>query len=399
MSAYNLRKRKQPPESERNCYAENKCNTIVIERKHLNLADDILVDVFKLVKYSQLAKCSLACAKLNYLIRANHQHLSRFRVSDISFVNVDHIPRNRIRGDAGDLVLKEFGRSIFYKEFAKWRRVCGYEQKGPLHNRAISQHSRERSIFKMSVLPSHLSYYEYDDQAKSVFLADIKSAVINTRTWPLYLHFFRLLTHTHVYFDKVSIVHIDFPVWQILTAEMVPGQKIRCGRLEVFDMNDTLHFSWIKDHFRCDEISLRNEMFDGNEAEIPADFIFGGAQCAKCLEVNLYYYNDIAVVSKIVEDFQHCREVPIDMLPVVVFNFRQHIKIDHPDNISFNSSQPPVQEQYERNGEWSSRCYEYENLYNSEAKLGICLKFLTFLNAQLLYCAEVKPLFIAPVKM
>lgn len=145
------------------------------------------------------------------------------------------------------------------------------------------------------------SYYEYDDLSKAIFLADIKSAVINTRTWPLYLHFFRLLTHSHVYFDKISIVHIDFPVWQILTAEMAPSQQIRCGRLEVFDMNDALHFSWIKAHFRCDEISLRNEMFDENEAKIPTDFIFGGGQCAKCLEVNFYYYNDIAVVIKIVE--------------------------------------------------------------------------------------------------
>ncbi|KAI1713312.1 hypothetical protein Ddc_11965 [Ditylenchus destructor] len=76
--------RKQPPESERNCYAENKCNIIVIKRKHLNLADDIL----------------------------------------------DHISRNRIRGDAGDLVLKEFGRQFSTKNLRNGDAFAAMSKKG-----------------------------------------------------------------------------------------------------------------------------------------------------------------------------------------------------------------------------------------------------------------------------
>ncbi|KAI1706668.1 hypothetical protein DdX_12878 [Ditylenchus destructor] len=385
MSSYKFRKRKEAPACVLSSSKITRKKASVTPKKTpVYLTDDILVDVFKHLNYSKVAECNLSCAWIAEVIRKYRSSLPRFRVSEIS---LDYIPP--IRGDVlynGQLMLRELGQPILHKGFNKWTDKYGYERKSPFHNQLISQYAWKNASVTMRVLQAQFSGKDYDKwyyflqynffrrcyesryancPNSLLFCANIKSVAFNTMNWPLYLHFFNLLTQPGSYFEKISLVHVDFPTWQLLTQDMKPSQRIQCRSLHLFDIADPLQFSWIESHFHCDKLHFSLKMLDAGDADFPLDFIFNGTGCTKSLCVE--YYRDISIVSKIVKTFQQLSYVSTKM-PSMEFKLKEYSPVVDRD-FETNFAQFLVKKQQECN------IYQFPNSNNPEKKLRVSVKF------------------------
>ncbi|KAI1707279.1 hypothetical protein Ddc_14936 [Ditylenchus destructor] len=385
MSSYNFRKRKEASASVRSpTKIKRKNASLSSKRTPMYFTDDILVDIFKHLNYGKLAECNLSCAWIAGVIRKYRCSLPRVRVCEIS---LDYIPT--IRDDAlynGKLMLRELGEPILDKGFNEWIGKYGYERKSPIHNQLISQYALKNASVTMRVLQEQFSDRDYNKwyhhlqfnfyrrcyesryancPNSLLFCANIKSVAFNTMNWPLYQHFFNLLTRPGSYFEKISLVHVDFPTWQLFTQDMKLSQRIQCRNLHLFDIADPLQFAWIETHFLCEKLQFSLKLLNAGDAECPLDFIFNGTGCTKTLCVE--YYRDISIIYKIVETFQQLGDIPTK-LPSMQFKIKEHSPIvDRDFERSFN--QFLVEKQQECN------IYEFPNTNNAEKKLRVSLKF------------------------
>ncbi|KAI1702040.1 hypothetical protein DdX_15723 [Ditylenchus destructor] len=250
-----------------------------------------MVEAFKYLNYSQLAKNSFVSKSFWDLIRTNRCRLALLYVNHISMGSCVSVERT---------VIEIFGQKLSPEAYNEWAIGNNYSKQIPMEGQVARMQSTEnewrRTIydFRAGALYKDPKYGRGND----ISTAFSAKAELNHENWPLFQHFVRLLMDPFIYIHCMGWVP-EKEVLSLLSEAICPDRsRLHCEQL-VFNHRGNVEnpMSWIKDHVLCTEFLYIDAYCPENcDAEL-LDFFMTGANCAS--EIIVKHYD----LSKVLVDF------------------------------------------------------------------------------------------------
>ncbi|KAI1703672.1 hypothetical protein Ddc_16459 [Ditylenchus destructor] len=276
------------------------------------LDNDTTVEVFKYLKYCGLAKTSLVSKRFCDLICTHRHKLARVYVDSIVMsedhvtvdnVTVDNVTEDNVTEDnlTDNLTdIKIFDQALSVEEYNEWVIRNGYSKQVPPETQ-ISRMQSTQNERKAYRLYANVDYY-YKDPGPScnptkVFDASVE---LSHENWPVFQHFFRLLTDPFVY-----IRYLGLPT-QSDALNLLAGINPDYGRIQCQSLNVSLkdniqnHISWIKGHVRCYNFRIMGPINSNFDEEF-LDLFMTGANCTSC--IHLEFYETVKLITRFVQNF------------------------------------------------------------------------------------------------
>ncbi|KAI1703435.1 hypothetical protein Ddc_16543 [Ditylenchus destructor] len=244
------------------------------------LDNGTMVQVFKYLKYSGLAKTSLVSKRFCNLIRT-HRHT-------LALLDVKSINMREHTDFRSPTLIKIFDKVLSAEAYNEWVIHNGYSKLIPFKVRVVGE-----QVFQLSAHADYKDSKPLEREAAflclkelQLFFANIE--LIDHKDWPVFQHFFRLLTDPFVY-----IRHIGLPTQNnslnLLASAIKPDYgRLRCHLLTVSLEDNMQNFmSWIKGHVQCFKIDIINSSGLNHDDEF-VDFFMTGGNCTSEVEVNFY---------------------------------------------------------------------------------------------------------------
>ncbi|KAI1696058.1 hypothetical protein DdX_19257 [Ditylenchus destructor] len=205
-----------------------------------------MVEAFKYLNYTQLAKKSLVSKRFCNLIRNNRKYLARLYVDRISMDSFQPVP----------VAIKVFNKELSTEAYNEWVICNNYSKQVPLDDQLASMQSRrvtggyaKFSGYQLSAVAYYTdpNHREWNDRT-SVFSAQ---AELNQQNWPVFEHFVRLATDPFIYIDSMNLTPQN-DVLNLLAGAINSERRLQCNELSFYlNGNSQKSFTWAKNHVRC----------------------------------------------------------------------------------------------------------------------------------------------------
>ncbi|KAI1692235.1 hypothetical protein DdX_21368 [Ditylenchus destructor] len=253
-----------------------------------------MVEAFKFLKYCQLGKNSLVTKRFWNLIRS-HRH-------KLALLDVYSITMERRFDNRAPAVIEMFDKELSPEKYNEWVVRNGYSKQIPLECQIAEYESSEywRYIYGFSAYADQ-NTTNCHETATTVFYARVE---FKDDTWPLCQHFVRLIMDPFIYIRSLSLDSLR-DILSLLTEAMNPDRdRLQCEHLSIHINDDTQKFIvWIKDHMRCDEVSVNRHMNMYCDEEL-LDFFLSGAACTPAIHVTYHVlYDHSKIIVNLVQKF------------------------------------------------------------------------------------------------
>ncbi|KAI1702482.1 hypothetical protein Ddc_17047 [Ditylenchus destructor] len=250
----------------------------------VNLDNDTTVEVFKYLKYCGLAKTSLVSKRVCDLIRTHRHTLALLDIFSIDMhecTDIDHNPTG----------IKIFDKMLSAEAYNDWVIRNGYSKQIPLKTQIAGMQSTgyERKVYR---LRAYACYKDSAFEKKSSSLGELQKFIatveLSNDNWPVFQHFFALLTDPFVYIRLLRLPYQN-DAFHLLAGAFNPDcSRIQCHLLMVI-LKDNMQnrISWIKGHVRCYQFYIDNRSGSNHDDEF-VDFFMTGANCISEISLNLY---------------------------------------------------------------------------------------------------------------
>ncbi|KAI1698253.1 hypothetical protein DdX_18021 [Ditylenchus destructor] len=235
-----------------------------------------MVEAFKFLNYYQLATNCFVSKRFWNLIRTHRHklvllHVNIFMDSYVAYKD--------------PAVIKMFNKKLSAEEYKKWIICNGYSQQISLEGQIAWKESSENytDIYQF-IANVYQDPSLCHDIATAVFYARVK---LKNETWPVFQHFYRLLTDPFIYIRHLSLYSPK--VLSSLTGALDPvPNRLPCKQLNIEFNGDSQKFIvWIKDHVHCDAFAIYgNSDLDCDEELL--DLFLTGASCTSLIRVRNY---------------------------------------------------------------------------------------------------------------
>ncbi|KAI1702216.1 hypothetical protein DdX_15632 [Ditylenchus destructor] len=241
-----------------------------------------MVEAFKYLNYSQLAKKSLVSKRFRNLIQTHRHQLALLYVKWISMHSSQIEPAT----------IKIFGIKISSEAYNEWVIRNNYSKQAPLEVQIAGTQSTQ-NIPNGYWLIAH-AYYNDPNRciSTSVFYAHVN---LSHENWPLFQHFVRLVTDPFIYIDSAQLAYQN-DILNLLSETINSDRdRLQCKEL-YFDLNADSHsfknfnaniqkfITWAKDSVRCNQFSLHCKA-DFNHDEAFFDLFLTGAHCTRSIKI------------------------------------------------------------------------------------------------------------------
>ncbi|KAI1701573.1 hypothetical protein Ddc_17560 [Ditylenchus destructor] len=257
----------------------------------VTLDNDTTVEVFKYLKYCGLAKTSLVSKRFGDLISTHRHTLALLDVHSIDMTEDTRCPT----------AIQIFDKTLTPNEYKEWVSRNGYSKQIPIEGQSEGMQSTqyERKVYRLS------AYADYKDSKPSYFPTKVfdASVELDHENWPVFQHFFRLLTDPFVHICSIRLPQ-QSDALNLLGGAINPNYGcLQCCRLD-FSFNDDMQdsISWIKGHVRCDQfcIKTRSDYLPSND-EVFFDLFMTGANFTSEIELN--FYENCNLIARFVQKF------------------------------------------------------------------------------------------------
>ncbi|KAI1703192.1 hypothetical protein Ddc_16663 [Ditylenchus destructor] len=279
---------KQDAKLENEAQHESKVNKGQLDGKVSNIAtldNGTMIEVFKFLKYCQLANNSRVSKRFSDLIRTHRYSLARLYVATIDIET----------SKSDNHYVKIFDQPLSPKAYNEWV-VCNQYSKQIPFQVAEKQSSENCNVYLLLALGNYKESKRLSDSRQLCACTEL-----NHESWPLFQHFVRLLTDPFIYIHIVTLRQQD--VLMLLAEAMYSDQnRLQCDLLQVWEGNNMQKFiTWVKDHVVCNTFRSYN-VFNGvhsrsNYDEEILDFVMTGANSTR--EFDVCFYD----LSKVLIDF------------------------------------------------------------------------------------------------
>ncbi|KAI1697613.1 hypothetical protein Ddc_19605 [Ditylenchus destructor] len=273
-----------------------------------------MVEAFKYLNYSQLAKNGLVSKRFCNLIRTHRNYLALLHVDFITMGDSDAIV---------SAVIKIFNKELTPDDYNEWIVRNGYSKQVSLEGGIAEKESTQNvpSCYHLGAYAYYKGLVHRDEfvDRTTVFSAQVE---LNDENWPVFQHFVRLATDPFIYIECVQLTYQNDVLNLLTRAINSDRNRLQCKELEFFlDGNSQIFMNWIKDHVRCNECRIYN-FGDLNHDEEFLDFIVTGVHCTSSIVVR--FYKLTKVVANFVQKF-------VDLKNCDEYKFVQSIKSDAKD--------------------------------------------------------------------
>ncbi|KAI1702559.1 hypothetical protein Ddc_17013 [Ditylenchus destructor] len=238
------------------------------------LDNGTLVESFKFLNYSQLAKNSFVSTKFWNLIRNNRHRLELLRVD---VIQMRMCPAN-------DASIKVFKKQLSPEEYNEWVILNQHSKQIPLEvqDAEIPSTQHDSKMYELTAKGpykeqnlrqwdgSELNYRQWRDSLDTtVFHARTK---LDHENWPLFQHFVRLLTDPFIFIRFVGLVNQTEVLNLLASAINTDRNCLRCETLVFYLEGDDQKFiGWIKKHVVCKKIGICNKRDSNNNVDDDSD--------------------------------------------------------------------------------------------------------------------------------
>ncbi|KAI1731281.1 hypothetical protein Ddc_00087 [Ditylenchus destructor] len=246
--------------------------------KFSTMDNGTMVEAFKYLDYSQLAKRSLISKGYRDLIRTHRHSLPRHEVFWMKMEPVEQV----------ETYVQMFHEELSAETYDEWVIRNQYSKQIPLESQIVGEESTQldRCFYELQ------AWVDPPDP-NTRFLSAY--AELNHDNWPLFQHFVRLLSDPFVYF-RLLVLDSQNDVLKLLTGVINPDR----GRLQCEEIQSQLHvnipkfINWAKDHIRCLRFSI-DLVTDSDLDQELLNFFVTGARCTSAVIVQLYNMYDVVV--------------------------------------------------------------------------------------------------------
>ncbi|KAI1701574.1 hypothetical protein Ddc_17561 [Ditylenchus destructor] len=253
------------------------------------LDNDTIVEAFKYLNYCRLAKTSLVSKRFCDLIRTYRHKLARIYVDVIC-----------MREDNSDPTgIKIFDKTLSPEEYNNWVIHNGYSKQIPAETQIAGMQSTQNKR-KIYSLWAGVNYYDKAPESSFKLIFDARIE-LNHENWPVFQHFFRLLTDPFSFIRSMGLpLENDASNFLAGTINLDYG-RLKCHTMTVsLEDNEQYSIDWIKGHVRCDRFCIYNYSHSNYDEEL-LDFFMTGANCTSKIEVN--FYGPCKVIADFVQKF------------------------------------------------------------------------------------------------
>ncbi|KAI1694712.1 hypothetical protein Ddc_21874 [Ditylenchus destructor] len=237
-----------------------------------------MVEALKYLNYCQLAKNSLVSKRFRNLIQTHRHKLALLYVNHIAMNSFHPAPFSRI---------SVFGNELSREAYNEWVIRNKYSKQAPIESRMAA--------FACYQDPSHR---EWDD-ITTVFSATVE---LNHENWPVFQHFVRLVTDPFIYIRCLCLIYQNDVLNELAGAINSDHDHLQCEQLNFdFKGNSQKSITWIKNHARCNNLSIYSEG-DLNQNEAFLDFLVTGANCTS--SIHIFDRDLLKVVTDFVQKFK-----------------------------------------------------------------------------------------------
>ncbi|KAI1699636.1 hypothetical protein Ddc_18472 [Ditylenchus destructor] len=299
------------PNTPKNLSDNRITNTVILD-------NDTTVEVFKYLDYCRLAKtslvskrfCDLICTHRHSLTLLNVDYIGIHETTDTNHWHptgikiFDNVLSRYFRSSRGTIEI--FDKVLSSHEYNKWVIRNRYSKQIPLEIKIAGTQSTqdERKVYRFS------AYADYKDstpsfEKKSFSLREFQKFFGNIElcheNWPMFQHFFSLLTDQFVYIRHIELISQNDAL-NLLTGAISPDYgRLQCHTLTVSLEDNMQNFiSWIKGHVRCYKIDIINSSGLYHDDEF-VDFFMTGGNCTSEIEVN--FYDPCKAIDNMVQKF------------------------------------------------------------------------------------------------
>ncbi|KAI1706242.1 hypothetical protein Ddc_15386 [Ditylenchus destructor] len=243
--------------------------------------NETIVEAFKFLNYSQLAKNSFVSKRFWNVIRTHRHKLARLYVERIS-MNKRYYDNSfdpeRIK--IFNIRLPSINGS---EEYNKWVIRNNYSKQIPLEGQDAEKESTQ---------DEHCASYELcaiatDQKSLSTSTVLFARIQLSHESWPLYQHFVRLLADPFIYICDMELCYQN-AVLHLMAGAVNLNFRLQCKKL-YFNLNGNSHkfITWAKDHVNCNQFYISGET-NLNQYEAFLDFFLTGEHCTPSIVVSDY---------------------------------------------------------------------------------------------------------------
>ncbi|KAI1703673.1 hypothetical protein Ddc_16460 [Ditylenchus destructor] len=193
-----------------------------------------------------------------------------------------------------------FDKTLSAEEYNKWVIRNGYSKQIPPETQIAGKQGTGygRKVYDLS---AHVDY-DYEDPKSWKLVFDARKE-LNHENWPVFQHFFRLLTDPLIFIHSLGLPHQNDAI-NLLAGAINPNYgRLQCCTLDVsHEDNMQNRLSWVKGHVHCYKIYINGwRDYISNNVEEFLDFFMTGANCTSRIEVE--YYEPCKLVARFVQKF------------------------------------------------------------------------------------------------
>ncbi|KAI1695576.1 hypothetical protein DdX_19514 [Ditylenchus destructor] len=156
-----------------------------------------MVEAFKYLNYTQLAKKSLVSKRFCNLIRTNRKYLARLYVNFIRMDSVRPVPA----------AIKVFNKELSTEAYNEWA-ICNNYSKQVPHQDQVATMQSQQNVSSGYQLRAFAHYKDETNcellDRTTVFHAE---AELNHENWPLFQHFVRLIADPFIYIHHMELTY------------------------------------------------------------------------------------------------------------------------------------------------------------------------------------------------
>ncbi|KAI1695838.1 hypothetical protein Ddc_20945 [Ditylenchus destructor] len=199
-----------------------------------------------------------------------------------------------------------FDRGHSREEYNEWVIRNQYSKQVPVESQVVGMQSTQydRRFYRFDVSASYENTNNRQSNEKTiVLLARVK---LNHENWPLFQHFVRLLTDPFIYIRDVELIPRN-DVLNSLVATIDPDHgRVQCRKLKFnLDGNAQKTISWMKNHLRCEKLSIISNGCLNHDEKV-FDFFVTGANCTS--KISICYCVHSRVIVDLVQKFMGLKD-------------------------------------------------------------------------------------------
>ncbi|KAI1698456.1 hypothetical protein Ddc_19100 [Ditylenchus destructor] len=261
----------------------NECRTVEVMSNIATMDNGTMVEAFKYLNYSQLAKNSLVSKRYRDLIRS-HRH-------KFALLYVDSLVMSNCRTNPSLIIV--FDKHLSAQDYNEWVIRNRYSKQIPIEGQVAGKQSGQYD-HRVYGLWANACY----ERSTNVFDAQTK---LNHKHWPLFQHFVRLLMDPFILIQDIEFI-CQNDVLNLLVGAFNQGRdRLQCKKLKLnFEGNVQKLTGWMKSHVSCEEIQIHNYSLSSYHEEL-LDLLVTGAHCTSAIKIE--YGIPSRIVVQLVQKF------------------------------------------------------------------------------------------------